>query len=305
MYDQQGRKRFLAERDYEPRTTAWQPDVAAQELEGILKADHYSKGVRYQADVPSTSLRFEPWIDSPVEDQLLFGDTFVAYHADHLTGLVWGRAEHDGHVGFVRLGDLTSDVSEPTHWVRALSTPIYPRPDREAEPVFDICFNARVTVYETYRKDPIFVRIGDNRWMFIGDLQEIGHWPEDPLEFIERLVSVGSYVWGHRDGLRWDCSSIHQAVHLASGRFCFRDADQQENDPGLGECIAFTEDFDGLRRYDGIYFPKHVAIMVSPTMALHAKGEDVRKLIIEPLININEWRKDDCSGGVRTIRRLS
>lgn len=303
MYDQQERKRFLLELGYEPRTTAWRPDIATLELEGRLLSDRYHEGVRYQVTVPSTSLRFEPWTDSNVENQLLFGETFLVYDTDLSLGLAWGRSEHDGHVGFVRYGDLSPDVHEPTHWVCVPSTPVLPRADRKAEPLFELCLNARVTVYETDIEDPVYVRVGDNQWVFIGDLRQIGHWLDDPLEVALEFANVSSYVWGYRNGAGFDCSGITQAVHLAGGRPCLRDADQQEDDPGMGSSFPFGDPLSGRRRYDQVHFPGHVAIMVDETMALHAKGDDVRKLVVEPLKNVIEWRLRDHEGTVRTIRR--
>lgn len=304
MYEQQERKRFLLELGYEPRTTAWRPDIATLELEGRLLSDRYHEGIRYQVTIPSTPLRFEPWADSPVESQLLFGEVLLVYDTDLSLGLAWGKTEHDGHVGFVRYGDLTPYAVEATHWVSVPFTPVLPRPDRKAESLFEICFNARVTVYERDIEDPVYVRIGDNQWVFIGDLRAIGHWLDDPLEVALEFVNVSSYLWGYRNGAGFDCSGITQAVHRAAGRFCLRDADQQEGDPGMGSSLPFGDPLAGRRRYDQVHFPGHVAIMVDETMALHAKGDNVRKLTVEPLSDVIQWRLHDYEGIVRTIRRL-
>ena len=81
-------------------------------------------------------------------------------------------------------------------------------------------------------------------------------------------------------------------------------ADQQEYDPGFGTELPFTGSYDGLQRLDQVYFPGHVAVMVNETDAMHAKGEDVRKLVIEPIREIDAWRIRDCAGGIRTVKRF-
>lgn len=304
MHDQQGRKRFLMERGFEPRTTVWRPDIAAPEFDGMLPSTKYHEPVRLQTCVPWVSLRFEPYSDSPVEDQLLFGETFLAYDFDYVSGLAWGQIEHDHHVGFVSFSGFSREVREPTHWVSVPKCPVLPRPDRKAEPRFVIALNARVTVLEIDHEDPIYAKIGDGMWVFRGDLREIGDWLADPLAPLEELVGVSSYIWGWRNGIGYDCSGLTQAVHRATGRFCYRDADQQEYDPGFGTELPFTGAYDGLQRFDQVYFPGHVAVMVNETDAMHAKGEDVRKLVIEPIREIDAWRVRDCAGGIRTVKRF-
>lgn len=304
MYDQSERKRFLKEAGYEPRTTVWCPRVADPAFEGILRAERYATPVRLQACIPSVSLRFEQDDSSPVEDQLLFGDTFLAYDIDPATGLVWGQIEHDHHVGFVKLSGLTYDVRPSSHWVSAPLCPVLPRPDRKAEPLFVIAFNARVTVREIYHEDPVYARISDGMWVFVGDLRVIGDWLPDPLEPLERVVGVSSYIWGAVNLIGYCCSGVTLSRHRAEGRFCYRDADQQERHEGFGMSLPWDGSGTGLRRGDQVHFPGHVATMVSATHAIHAKGEDVRKLVIEPILEIDAWRRRSCDGGVSTVKRF-
>lgn len=304
MHDQQGHKRFLAERGYEPRTTVWRHDIAAPDFEGTLSAAQYREPRRLQACLSSVSLRFEPWGDSPVEDQLLFGDTFLAYDIDPVTGLAWGQIEHDHHVGFVSLSGMTYDISESTHWVSSPLCPVLPRPDRKAEPLFLIPLNARVTVHEIYHEDPIYAQIGAGMWVFVGDLRKLGDWLQDPLEPLESVVGVSSYVWGACNLIGLDCSGKTLSRHRAEGRFCYRDADQQEHHHGFGTLVPFDDAYSGFRRFDQVHFPGHVATMVNETHAIHAKGEDVRKLVVEPLREIDTWRKRDCAGGISCVKRF-
>ncbi|HEY0948345.1 MAG TPA: NlpC/P60 family protein [Candidatus Paceibacterota bacterium] len=305
MYDQLARKRELGDRGYDHRVVPWRSDIAAATLEGTLNAVRYAKGEQYQVTAPSVSLRFAPESDSAVETQLLFGETFIAYDVDLVSGFAWGQAELDGHVGFVRLSGLNREARESTHRVAVPSCPVLPRPDRKAKPAFTIPFNARVTVLEQSREDPIYVSIGDGFWVFVGDLSEVGIPEEDPLSCLQPLAGVSSYLWGFRNVEGFDCSGMVQALHVAQGRRCLRDADQQEEDATFGEVIPFDESLSGLRRFDHVYFPGHVAVMLNSSHALHAKGENVRKLIIERIRDIDRWRSTDCEGGARTIKRFS
>lgn len=305
MYDQSARRGYLKERGHEPRLVPWRHDLAAESLKGQLPAARYEKGTLYQCRVQSTPLRFEPWDDSPLENQLIFGYMFTAYEVDTNTGLAWGQAEHDGHVGFVRVADFTKEIRIATHWVSAPIAYVLPRPDRKAEPVIPpLCLNSRVTVYEVSKEDGIYVRIGEDMWIFRGDLREIGDWFMDPVSAILPFADFSSYIWGHNDGVSFDCSGITQAGWRSMGLSCFRDADQQEQDAGLGQPIAFDPDLTGLRAHDQLYWPNHLALMVDGTRAIHAKGSEIRHVLVEPVVDINAWRLEEFGDVVRTIKRL-
>lgn len=305
MYDQSARRKYLTDRGFEPRTTAWRPGLAAASLRGKLEADRYEEGVRYQCIVPATQLRFEPETESPVEDQLIFGQIFVVFAQDIATGLSWGRSEHDNHVGFVRSAHLSREVREATHWVARPFTPVLPRPDRKAEPVGSpLPLNARVTVEEIDAEDPIYACIGKNQWVFMGDLRAIGDWLTNPVDAILPFGHLGTpYVWGHNDGLSFDCSGLTQAGWRSMGVESFRDADQQESDLRLGSPVGYSPQLTDLRPMDQIYWPNHLAIMVDERRAIHAKGSEVRRAIVEPIADIRAWRLDEFGQDIRTVKR--
>lgn len=303
MYDQAARKLFLKEKGYEHRTTPWRTDIAADTLEGVLSARRYKEGRYFQCVVPFASLRFEPWASSPVEDQLLFGELFLVYDIDRETGLAWGKAQRDGHVGFVALSSLSEDVRTSTHWVASPFTPVLPAPDRKADPYgYVLGLNSLVTV-DAY--EDVYAKIGENQWVFMGDLLVGGQWASDMLAPILPLAGVSSYMWGYRNSLAYDCSGLTQAGHFASGVHAPRDADQQENDARLGTSIPFEPDLTGLKRLDQVYWPGHLAIMVDETNAIHARGGNVRRVVIEPVAVIDLWRKTEESGPARLVKRLA
>jgi hypothetical protein len=313
MYDQRARKGYLTGRGHEPRTTAWRPDLAAASLKGILDASRYVEGVEYQCRVPSTELRFEPWNHSATETQLLFGEIFVVYHVDERTGYAWGQSKLDEHVGFVKFADLTPVAVESTHWVSAPIAYVLPRPDRQAEPkMAPLCLNSRVTVYETSKEDPIYVRVGEDMWMFIGDLRRIGNWLKDPVAAIRPFADLSYYLWGHRDGIAFDCSALTQAGWLSMGLPCFRDADQQEGDFRLGRRVDVDSALRRLRPFDQLYWRNledparcHLTIMVDEENAIHSKGSEARRTLIEPIADIIAWRREEYGQEVRTVKRYS
>ncbi|MDB5245131.1 MAG: hypothetical protein JWN90_236 [Parcubacteria group bacterium] len=302
MYDQLARKAFLAECGREHRTTAWRSDVAAEEYRGILSARHYSPGRLYQCRVASTPLRFEPFATSTVEDQLLRGDLFDVYKINKSVDLGWGKARQSGHVGFVPMADLSSNVRKPTHFVSKPFTPVYPLPKAETNPVLYLGLNSRVTVDLLDDHGVTFAHIGESRWVFINDLRKLGECFTDPITAILPLEGL-PYVWGHRDGFAFDCSSVTQAGELSMGNDCYRDADQQEEDPRLGAKVDFKADLSDLQPYDLVHYPKHVVRMVDETRAIHAMGGDVRRVVIEPIVEINRWRIRRYSLGITSVKR--
>ncbi|CAN5762904.1 NlpC/P60 family protein [soil metagenome] len=303
MHDQAARKVFLAEQGYEPRTTLWRADVAAQEYRGILEASHYAQGKAYQCTVPSTPLRFELSFAAAVENQLLRGDLLDVYKINRSGGLAWGKARHDGHVGFVRLADLSSAVREITHFVSVPFTPVYPFPDTESNPIMNLGLNSRVSVDLLYENQTVFARIGEGQWVSVKDLKRLGDWFKDPIAAILPLAGCIPYVWGHRDGFGYDCSSLIQAGEFSMGNDCYRDTDQQEEDPRLGGKVAFKPDLSDLQPYDLVHYPHHVVRMVDKTNAIHARGGDVRRVVIEPIADINRWRLRKYGLGVSSVKR--
>ncbi|MDB5189933.1 MAG: hypothetical protein JWN49_259 [Parcubacteria group bacterium] len=302
MYDQLARKAFLADCGREHRTTAWRSDVAAEEYRGILSARHYSPGRLYQCRVASTPLRFEPFATSTVEDQLLRGDLFDVYKINRSVGLGWGKSRQGGHVGFVPMADLSRSVRKSTYFVSKPFTPVYPLPNTETNPIMYLGLNSRVTVDLLDEKGVIFARIGEGQWVFRNDLRRLDDWFANPIDAILPLVGL-PYVWGHRSGFAYDCSSVIQAGELSMGNDCYRDSDQQEEDPRLGDKVGFKPDLSDLQPYDLVHYPKHVVRMVDKTNAIHARGGNVRRVVIEPIVDINRWRLRKHEVGISSVKR--
>jgi cell wall-associated NlpC family hydrolase len=160
-----------------------------------------------------------------------------------------------------------------------------------------------VTIDAVDAKDPIYGRIGENMWVFLGDLRKVGDWFDNPVTPILPFQITTSYIWGYRNGTGFDCSGLTQAGWLAMGIACPRDADQQEQDENLGTTVAFDENLTGLQPFDVVYWPNHLALMITDIHAIHAKGSEVRKVVIEPIKEINEWRLAEYGKVVRTIKR--
>jgi hypothetical protein len=301
MYDQVTRKAFLAEKGYEHRTTAWRPDIAAAEFKGTLDSERYDAGTEYQCCVASTEMRFEPDEASNVETQLIYGNLFTVY--DVVNDFAWGKSAHDGRVGFVPLACLTTNLWEATHWVSVPFTAVLPRPDRKAVPIMTLCLNAQVQAGAVSEDDDVYVQIGEGMWVFKGDLRATGDWFDNPVTPVLAFNGISSYIWGFRNGTGYDCSALTQAGWLAAGVATHHDADLQEADPNLGDLVEITDGLKSLRTHDQVYWPGHLAMMVSDTHAIHAKGSEMRRVIIEPIVAIDAWRQEEFGNAIRSVRR--
>ncbi|WP_296816199.1 SH3 domain-containing protein [Brevundimonas sp.] len=98
------------------------PDLADQLLEGLERAGRFAATRAMACTVAASDVMDAPTSEARRLDQLLFGELFRVL--DEQGGWVWGQAARDGQVGWIRLSDLTADVSRPTHRVAAASATV-------------------------------------------------------------------------------------------------------------------------------------------------------------------------------------
>ena len=244
---------------HDPRTTLARPDLADRRLEGLVRAARYAETHPLTCVAPASAVRTAPDETAGQEDQLLYGETFEVL--DEAGGWAWGQARRDGYVGHVRMSDLAEPGDAPTHWVCAVRTIAYARPDFKAPTLAFLSMNSLVTADS---RDGRFVKVPDLGWILHGHLSPIGRFETDPAAAAIRFVGA-PYQWGGRESLGVDCSGLVQQAFHACGRGCPRDADQQA---ALGREIAAAD----LRRGDLVFWSGHVGMMVDADRIIHANS---------------------------------
>jgi hypothetical protein len=253
----------------DPRITLARPDLADAALEGRVRAGRFSAPRPRRCARPTAALRKAADANAEQLDELLFGEIFDVL--DESDGWAWGQARRDGYVGHVLASDLDADLSPPTHWQRALRTPVFSRPDMRS-PVLG--FHSMNSLVRIDGADGRFVRAAGSGWVFEQHLAPLGEVEGDWVAAAERYFGA-PYLWGGRGSLGIDCSGLVQQALYACGQGCPRDSDQQREVGGA------VEEAD-LGRGDLVFWSGHVAMMVDEARIIHANGHHMA-VEVEPL----------------------
>jgi cell wall-associated NlpC family hydrolase len=251
------------------RTTLARADLAARDLEGLVRAAAFADTTPFRIAIPRTAQRAAPNDDAEQINQLLFGEDFDALTV--ADGYAWGRARRDGYVGWVATAALGKRADPPDGRVSALRTAAFSTPSIKSAVWGLLGLNALVTVVD--RKDDMALVAGAG-WVPSVHLAPIGGGFGDPATAAEMFLGA-PYVWGGRDSLGLDCSGLVQQALFAAGMACPRDADQQAT-------LGVPVDCVDLRRGDLVFWQGHVGLMLDSERLLHANAHHMA-VAIEPL----------------------
>ena len=113
----------------DPRVHPYRDDIAADFLDGRVEAKAFVAGLERRVGTAWTPVMTKPDAGRLQASELLFGEAFTVY--EDASGWSWGQCGHDGYVGYVPTVDLSDDHAEPTHWVTAVRSLVYPDPKGE------------------------------------------------------------------------------------------------------------------------------------------------------------------------------
>ena len=273
----------------DPRITPSNGRVAHVSLEGQVEAERFVKGRWMMVQQPIVNLSDAP--RGQRASQLLFGERFLALET--ADGFAFGISERDGYVGYILSGALTG-AEEATHWVVSPATHLYPKPDIKEPPDVALFFGSRVTVKG--ERDG-FLRIQTGHYVPRQHLMPLKARFNDPVGIADMFLGT-PYLWGGSSRWGIDCSGLVQSALIACGIDCPRDSDQQE--ALLGEPVA---EGAPLQRGDLVFWRRHVGMMSSPTMLLHANAYHMA-VAYEPLEDAVERIGAGEFGPITAIRRL-
>ena len=272
----------------DPRVNPWRDDLAAEHLRGEIDAPVYARGHDRAVIAPVTALRRAPAHGAMMDTQLLLGEKFRVY--EERGPWVWGQAQSDDYVGYVRAEDLGVDIAT-THRVTALRSFIYTDPDIKSRPLMAVSMGAhvRVTGFEG-----AFGVLADGSYIFAGHIDvETAH-AHDFVQVAERFIGV-PYLWGGRESLGLDCSALVQISLSMCGHACPRDSDMQE--AVLGAAVS-----GDLARGDLVFWKGHVGILQNADTLLHANATHMC-VVSEPFVPATK-RIGETAGDISQIRRM-
>ena len=223
--------------DFDARTTLARPDLAAQGLEGRVRAEVFRETEPMRGAVPVADIHAQADTASERIDQLLHGEIFDVL--ERRGGRVWGQARRDGTVGWMDASALAPHVGLPTRRVSSAraALPLNAFTDSDA------------------------------------DSAPIGEFETDPVAVAERLLGVPHAV-GARSSIETDCSGMVQqalfACGLAGPRRSHRQAELGAAVPRAqaqrGDIVVWLE-VSANQSWTG-----HSAFMLDETRVIHATG---------------------------------
>lgn len=219
------------------RTTLARPDLAAQALEGCVRADAYRATEAMRCTAPVADVHAEADTGSERIDQLLHGEIFDVL--DRRGGRVWGQARRDGTVGWMEASALVPHLGLPTRRVSSVQAalPLNALTDGEA------------------------------------DTAPIGDFDTDPVAVAERLLGV-PHSLGARSSVATDCSGLVQQALFACGLAGPRRSDEQAE---LGRAVSRDQARRGdivvwLNVSADQSWTGHSGFMLDETRVIHATG---------------------------------
>ena len=248
----------------DPRTNAFRPDLAAEDLRGLVEAPRFASGTEAQVVRASVPVRAQPDGACGLVTEMQFGERVDIF--DENDGWAWVQSRRDKYVGYVPTRTLSKKLQEPTHRVRALGTFIYPQPDIKTTPLTHLSINSLVTAIDMVED---FHQLESGGFISARHIAPLDRHARDFVEVAERFIGT-PYLWGGRTRVGIDCSGLVQVALEAAGQSAPRDTDMQQEE--LGTSMLVPDDLEGLQRGDLIFWKGHVGIMSDGIMMVHANA---------------------------------
>ncbi|MEJ2125082.1 MAG: NlpC/P60 family protein [Alphaproteobacteria bacterium] len=277
----------------DPRRNAFREDLADATLKDKVKAQRYVQGELRQVVAATAPLRVMPRFDAPMATEALCGELATVF--DVTNGWAWAQLANDNYVGYMPVDCISTIIDEPTHWVSARATFVYPAPDLKRPPIMRLSLNSRLAVIG---KEGRFFELSRGGYIFNEHIHPFEEKGKDFVRIAERLIGA-PYLWGGRSSVGIDCSGLVQIALEGMGSKCPRDSDMQEAE--LGEAVA-NPDLNKIKRGDLVFWRGHVGIVQSNEWMIHASGHQM-EVVVEPVRRAVE-RIATTHGNFTSLRRI-
>lgn len=222
---------------FDPRTTLARPDLAAQALEGLVRAEVFRATEAMRCSAPIADIDAEADAASERIDQLLHGEIFDVL--DRRGGRVWGQARRDGTVGWMEASALVPHVGLPMRRIASTraALPLNALTDQDA------------------------------------DSAPIGDFETDLVAVAEHLLGT-PHSLGARSSVATDCSGmVQQALHACGRPGPRRSHEQAELGVSVSRDQARRGDIVVWRNTSpGQSWTGHSALMLDAARVIHATG---------------------------------
>ena len=230
--------------------------------------------------------------NGPRTSQLLFGESFAVEKVEG--ALSYGRTEC-GYKGWLHSAAL-AEPRAASHYVNALATFVYAKPDMKSEVRLRLPFKALVKIIKFEGE---FVKLPEG-YVFAQHVSPLPTLPTtrpDYTAIAERFMGI-PYLWGGRSSLGIDCSGLAQMALNAVGLAAPRDSGPQS--AAIGTALPLDA---ALERGDLVFWKGHVGLMQNAETLLHATSFSM-SVISEPLATTVARVAAQGNGDITAIRRV-
>jgi cell wall-associated NlpC family hydrolase len=277
----------------DPRLHPIREDLAAEYLRDKVEAPKFSKGYAAQISRGIVPLRRHPADEAGQDTELLFGEKVTVY--EEKNGWAWVQNAKDSYVGYTRANDLSREVRQTTHRVKALRTYVYPQPDMKIPPIDMLSMESTVLAL---KEEGRYTQIQGGGWIFTDHICSLETKALSHVDIAYQFLGT-PYFWGGKTSVGIDCSGLVQVSLSASGISTQRDTYVQET------TVGYPVNSEQCTEGDLVYWPGHVAIALDKENAIHATANSM-DVIIEPIAHITERVKMETGGtGITAIKRVS
>ena len=276
----------------DPRLTPARADLAAEHLEGKVKAARYVAGQAMRVVAEVLDLRQGPGSDKALLTQALYGERLTVYEDEE--GWAYVQLARDHYVGYLPAVGLLPLRAAATHKVSVPRSFIYPGASIKHPIMQALPLGARVAV-ERFVGD--FARLQEGGLIYASHLLAVDTPAPDWVAMAEIFLNA-PYLWGGKTWSGIDCSGLVQVALQAGGIEAPRDSDMLQ---------AFAAEDVATRpraRGDLVFWRGHVGVMRDSETLLHANGFFMQ-VTSEPLAVAMARIAATGGGAVTTMRRVS
>jgi cell wall-associated NlpC family hydrolase len=246
------------------RLNAFRPDLADAALEGRVDAERFVVPEEGRVIAATAAMRPQPDAGTGIDTELLRGEPVGVL--ERRDGWAWVKSGIDGYVGYVAAAALGPAAPEPTHWVTAPRSFVYPEPDMKTPPLHALSMGSRLTVTGEAETRGTHYLLVEGGAIIARHAAPVGTPAGDDAVAVATRFLQTPYLWGGRSGFGLDCSGLVQIAMMMTGRAVLRDTDMQR------ETIGAAIDRSDLRRGDLVFWKGHVALMADAQTMIHASG---------------------------------